>query len=430
MTEYLLIPSTGKGWALIGAIVGALFFGGGLLFMKSWQPKPQIEQKPPESRSFDSSQKDKEKGNEDTSKKNEELPEQIIPLSRKASEYGQVPEALSTPPASPQESPAPPVKPHDMLNNDGMSEQEENEQGISYTVRLASPTPTASSSSSSSSSSSVGSQTFADWQRARAFIEEANDPIDTVSIKFPSHMITEHHSAKEFKKWVSRLNDYMFVLRAGKIQDLSKVVRNAEMARGNLYDPTISGCALFAVKKQNWVIQLRGLGEYPTSILEIVEEIIQPALGEPKNIATCNELGCMKISQLVKVVHEGVSDNKWQSADAFVQMCTTDKAMREKKIDNLGAFLPCVAWEDLSNLGQSQKEKLSAEKNTFLKFFGGEVNQKIPDEKPSNQIINAFNTSSYKAVMRNFRKFVVESGLADAVKRSLFIDPPEIKKDS
>lgn len=419
MTEYLLIPSTGKGWALIGAIVGALFFGGGLLFMKSWQPKPQIEQKPPESRSFDSSQKDKEKGNEDTSKKNEELPEQIIPLSRKASEYGQVPEALSTPPASPQESPAPPVKPHDMLNNDGMSEQEENEQGISYTVRLASPTPTASSSSSSSSS--VGSQTFADWQRARAFIEEANDPIDTVSIKFPSHMITEHHSAKEFKKWVSRLNDYMFVYRVTKVKQLIDVITSSDFSRGALADGENHGCALFKKENSNWIIQLRGLGDYTDELIAIVEQIIDPALLNPENIMIGEDLPCVKLSVLMKDAQVLLSENQCKVLDKFVSVCTTTEEMSKHRVDNLGAFLPCVSWEKLQPVEENMTSKICEQRKIFITFIKDNIITKMGDVRKINVVVNKINGDHYGTVTKKFKEFVNKLELQAALKRSLFV---------
>ena len=195
-----------------------------------------------------------------------------------------------------------------------------------------------------------------------------------MKIGFPSELISPHKNSAEFRSWLSRLGDYIFIRRILLISNLTEVLLNADFARADANQVSKRGNIIFSEDHNFWYVEIRGLKNYVDEI-EIVANLIIQAIHAPKTMINFDGFPVKKLSlcldnYLTKNNLESLETKERLLSDRLISISTINKQMKEQGIDsNIHAFLPLVDFSNAPNINSSEQKNLEAQREKFSKFF-------------------------------------------------------------
>lgn len=269
----------------------------------------------------------------------------------------------------------------------------------------------------------------------------------SLKIYFPPKMILDHKTREQFRSWLARVGDYIYVLRMLNVVDPdAKVMRNPDLSRILPNEDSHStGTPAIAVRgnvklienEDEWNIEIRGLrervadGNREKDVASVdgineVAKIILRALGSPEHMIDFPGFPVERMSNFINNRLVGTGQKKLDSKETnltnnFLRLTTYDKYFRGVIKDNLRSFLPLVSFVDTPNILPEQKEKLIVETNKFADHFIEKLLPKI-STKPNDSTDCLFDlrVDIYHPLIKSLLTWMVESDVKTIIKQSLF----------
>ncbi len=275
-------------------------------------------------------------------------------------------------------------------------------------------------------------EAFDTWEAAKHKLSNASQPL-SLSLEFSPELITDHHDEAYFRAWLARVGDYIYARRMIWLGDnVRQVLQYRELGRVLAHEVEERGCVLLE-KGEKWRVSIRGLEQHPEELIKVGEEIFARAFNAPDTLALCETLKEKKISEILSEM--GYSLNKAEVAlsDLFLQACTHNTAMRQNSINNLGAFLPLVPFEEMANLPEKEQGYIKGQKDAFFNDYYSNVVENViqanigktkATPKVLQKLLNEdlIAGESYQWLANRLQKWTNDSDISSSLLRSLFKD--------